>query len=246
MMINHDPDSETLDDLRLGGLKIIQASDGYRFSLDPVLMCAFARIGEGETVFDLGTGAGVIPLILAKRSPAKKIVGIELQPQMADRARRSAALNALEDRIEIRCADIRAVREWGQPQSADVVVCNPPFRVPGSGRIAPGDERAAARHELAGSLDDFLAAAAYLLPDGGRFYIIHLAERLAELLALMQQRRLAPKRLRCVHSREGEAARLVLVEGRRGGGGGMSVEVPLYIYAGVDYTAEVLAMYGED
>lgn len=236
---------ETLDGHRLGGLKIIQARNGYRFSLDPILLCNFARVGKGETVFDLGTGAGVIPLVLAKRSQATRVVGIELQPQLADRALRSAVLNDLEERVEIRCTDIREVRDWAGPQSADVVVCNPPFRVPGSGRIAPGDERAAARHEISGSLDDFLVAAVYLLPDGGRFYIIHLAERLAELLALMQQRRLTPKRLRCVHSREGEAARLVLVEGRRGGGGGMRVEAPLYVYAGENYTAEVLAMYGE-
>jgi len=123
-------------------------------------------------------------------------------------------------------------------------VSNPPYRSLGGGRTAPTTERATARHELAGGLEDFLAAAHYLLKQGGRFYLIYLAERLAELLAAMREQRLEPKRLRCIHARPGERALMVLVEGRKSGKPGLTVEAPLYVYAGEeDYSAEVLAMY---
>jgi tRNA1Val (adenine37-N6)-methyltransferase len=207
---------ETLDDLYPAGLKIIQAKRGYRFSLDPVLLWAFSRVASGETVADLGTGSGVVPLLLAACTGAQKIVGVEIQPELADRARRSVQLNSLQDKIDILEGDLRELGGRLAPQAFDVVVTNPPFRRPGTGRQAPVTERAAARHELFGGLADFLRTAAFLLRDGGRFYIVYLAERLAELLAGMQALRLEPKRLRCVHPRSGEGANLVLVEGRKG------------------------------
>ncbi len=236
---------ETIDDLRCAGLKIIQARDGYRFSIDPVLLCAFARVEAGEAAADLGTGSGVIPLLLAVRSAAARIVGVEVQPGLAERARRSAALNGLDDRVEILQADVRGLHGTLVPNSFDVVLANPPYRRPGTGRQAPVGERAAARHELAGGLADFLAAATSLLRGGGRFYIVYLAERLAELLAGMQRAGLEPKRLRCVHARSGEGARMVLVEGRKGARPGLQVEAPLFVYAGEGYSAEVLEIYGE-
>ena len=236
---------ETLDDLRPGVLKIIQKSGGYRFSLDPILLCAFARIEEGDTVTDLGTGSGVIPLLLAVRTSVKRVVGVELQPELADRARRSVLLNRLEEKVEILEGDLRVLPKNLAPQSFDVVLSNPPYRRAGTGRKAPAAERAAARHELAGGLEDFLRAASFMLRHGGRFYIVYLAERLAELLAMMRRERLEPKRLRCVHSRAGERGRMVLVEARKGGGEGLSIEPPLFIYDGEKYTEEVLAIYAE-
>ncbi|WP_305043173.1 tRNA1(Val) (adenine(37)-N6)-methyltransferase [Geoalkalibacter sp.] len=237
---------ETLDELRIGKLKILQAKNGYRFSLDPVLLCAFARVGKGERVADLGTGSGVMPLILARRSEAEEIVGVEVRADMAARARRSVALNGLEGRIRILEADVREIARSLAPQSFAVVLSNPPFRAPGSGRLAPVGERAAARHELAGGLDDFLRAAAWLLGPGGRFYIIYLAERLADLLEGMRRAGLEPKRLRCVHGRLGEPARMVLVEGRRGGRPGLALEAPLLVFAGEDYTQEVRELYDDE
>jgi len=236
---------ETLDDLRPAGLKIIQAKRGYRFSLDPVLLCAFVQVARDEMVVDLGTGSGVVPLVLATRTGAKKIVGVEIQPELADRARRGVLLNCLQDRIDILEGDLRAFQGLLEPEAFDVVVANPPFRRPGTGRQAPVNERAAARHELAGGLADFLRAATYLLKNGGRFYIVFLAERLADLLAEMRALRLEPKRLRCVHSRQGERGILVLVEGRKGGRSGLAMEPPLYVYAGEGYSAETLAIYEE-
>jgi tRNA1Val (adenine37-N6)-methyltransferase len=226
-------------------VKVIQRSDGYRFSLDPILLCGFARVGEGMAVADLGTGSGVIPLLLARRSGAGRIVGVEIQPEMAERARRSVGLNKMEERVEILELDVRSLRGRLDPQGFDVVLSNPPFRRGGTGRQAPVAERAAARHERAGGLEDFLMGAAYLLKDGGRCYFVHLAERLAELLALMRQCALEPKRLRCVHSRSGESARLVMVEGVRRGRPGLCVEPPLFVYEGKKYSPEVEAMYGE-
>ncbi|BCR03935.1 SAM-dependent methyltransferase [Desulfuromonas versatilis] len=236
---------ETLDDLRLGGLKIIQKKDGYRFSLDPVLLCAFARVAPGEALADLGTGSGVIPLLLARMSEAERLVGVEVQPGMAGRARRSVELNGLAGRVEIVEADLRSLQGTLPAQGFDVVLANPPFRPLGTGRQAPTSERGAARHEQAGGLGDFLRAAAFLLGDGGRFYVVYLAERLVDLLAGMREAGLEPKRLRCVHSRRGEGARMVLLEGRRRGRPGLVVEPPLYVCEGEDYSAEVLTIYGE-
>ncbi len=238
--------NETLDDLRLGGLKIFQAAGGYRFSLDPVLLCAFAEIAAGERVVDLGTGSGIIPLLLARRSSAQTIVGVERLPELADRARRNVVLNDLQERVAIVEGDLRRDHAELPSQAFDAVLANPPYRRPGTGRVAPGSERAAARHELAGGLDDFLAAAVRLLRDGGRFYMVFLAERLAELLAEMRRQQLEPKRLRCVHGRSGEAARIVLVEGRKRGGAGLRIESPLFVYAGEEYSPELQAIYGEE
>lgn len=195
---------------------------------------------------DLGTGSGVIPLLLAGRTDAKRIIGIEVQPAAADRARRSVALNRMEERIEIIEGDIRELMGRLSPQSFDVVLTNPPYRPPGSGRQAPVGERAAARHELAGGLADFLSSAAFLLNNGGRFYIVYLADRLAELLAGMRERRLEPKRVRCVHGRAGEGARMVLVEGRKGARAGLQLESPLFVYEGERYSAEVLKIYEKE
>lgn len=239
-------EGETLDDLRFGGLRIIQRKDGYRFSLDPVLLCAFARVAAGETVVDLGSGSGVIPLLLARQYEAARIVGVERQSAMIDRSRRSVQLNGLEGRITILGGDLRQVRSLLGAESAQVVLANPPFRKMDSGRLSPKFERAQARHEVAGGLADFIAAAAYLLGTGGRCYLVYLAERLAELLDLLRQAGLEPKRLRCIHSRAGEAARMVLVESRRGGGVGLTIEAPLYVYDGEHYSAEVVNCYGED
>lgn len=236
---------ETLDDLRLGGLRIIQNRDGYRFSLDPVLLCAFVRIAPGQTACDLGTGSGVIPLLLARLTAAKSILGVEVQSELAERARRSVELNRLQERVTIMEADLRRIREVIKAESCQVVLANPPYRQLAQGRLSPRNERAQARHEIHGGLSDFLHAARWLLGTGGSFFIVYLAERLAELLEEMRQAGLEPKRLRCIHSRAGEPARMVLLEGRKGGGPGLKVESPLYVYQGEGYSEEVLAIYGD-
>ncbi|MFA5516375.1 MAG: tRNA1(Val) (adenine(37)-N6)-methyltransferase [Desulfuromonadales bacterium] len=234
---------ETCEELTAAGLKIIQPAAGYRYSLDPFLLCDFVKIPSQAQIADLGTGSGIIPLLLSVRAKDAQIVGVELQSPVADRARRSVELNALSGRLRVMQGDVREIKALLPPQSFDVVLANPPFREVGRGRVAPVAERKEARHELAGGMDDFIRAGFFLLKDGGRFCMVFLAERLAELLAAMRRERLEPKRLRCVHAREGEGARLVLVEGRKRGGPGLAIEPPLYIHAGADYTAEMQRIY---
>jgi tRNA1Val (adenine37-N6)-methyltransferase len=239
---------ESIDDLLVPGLKIIQSRNGYRFSIDPILLCGFAEFPKHARVVDLGTGNGVIPILLAAHKKAESIIGVEVQQGMADRARRSIQLNRLEAVVRIIEADIRELSQQLEPGRFDVVTANPPYRKPGSGRTALGDERCLARHELTGGLSDFLLAANSLLKLGGRCYIVYLAERLAELLAELHRCDLEPKRLRMVHSRSHEKAKLVLVEGRRGAKPGLVVEAPLVVYDGPGrrYTSEALKIYGLD
>ena len=233
------------EELLPGGQKILQSEDGYRYSIDPFLLASFASLPAGARVVDLGSGSGVISLLLSQKDQAAKVVGLELQDALVERSRRTVALNGFQDRVEIVQGDVRALPTSLMPGSFDVVVSNPPYRTVGSGRLALGDERAHARHELAGGLVDFLTAASSLLKPGGRFFIIYLAERLPELMAEMRRLKLEPKRLRMVSSRAGDEARLILVEGLKNARPGMKIESLLVIYqgAGRDYTDEVLAMY---
>ena len=238
---------ETLDDLTIGGLKIIQAKNGYRFSLDPVLLNGFISGVENCSVIDLGTGNGIIPLLLSARNEARSITGVERQQEMAQRARRTIQLNGLQASVTIVQGDIRDLPCDGLEAAAvDVVTVNPPYREAGTGRVAVDDERGMARHELAGGLDAFLRAANAMLKSGGNFYVVYIAERLAELLTGMASFNLEPKRLRFVHPRDGQPARLILAQGCKNGRSGMKVEPPLVVYQGEgrDYTDEVLIMYG--
>jgi tRNA1Val (adenine37-N6)-methyltransferase len=238
---------ETLDTLSIGQLRFLQAEKGYRYSLDPILLAHFSADRAKGQVVDLGTGGGILPLLLSHLGNADVLTGIELQPTLVERARRNVELNALTGQVTILDGDIRKIKSLLPAGSADLVVANPPYRKVGSGRIAPDDERAAARHELAGGLREFTAAAGWLLKHGGSFCLIYLAERLSELLIEMVGAGIEPKRLRMIHSRRGEEAKLVLVEGRKGGRPGLIVEKPLTLYrdgsTGRDYSDEVLQMY---
>lgn len=237
--------TDRFTEMRGFGLRLYQADQGYRFSLDPFLLAGFCTATAGERAVDLGTGVGILPLLLTARLPLRTCTGVEIQPELAALARRNVELNGQSERVRIVEADLRCYRETLAPQSADLVVANPPYRAALSGRQAATSQQAAARHELAGGLDDFIAAAAFVLKHGGRFYLIQLAERLADLLVTLRNRNLEAKRLRLIHSRSGEPARLVMVEGRRAGRPGLKVEPPLYIYHGDRYSDEVLACYGE-
>lgn len=236
---------ETLDALGYGDLQIIQPQQGFRFGLDPVLLAGFAQSKARERWIDLGCGSGVLPLLLARREAGLQITGVEIDPASADRARRNVVLNKLEKQIKIIHGDLRELRQTQGAQSCDVVITNPPYRRSESGRISAGAVRAIARHELQGSLDDFLAASRYLLKNGGRFYAIYLAERLPELLAKMSATKIEPKRLRCIHPRHENEANLVLIEGRRSGRPGLTIMPPLFIYAKEGYSEEVRSLAGD-
>lgn len=236
---------ETLDALGYGGLQIIQPRQGFRVTIDPVLLASFTRIKTGERWIDLGCGSGVLPLLLATREVKIQITGIEIDLASAGRARRSIIVNKLEKQIDIIQRDLRELHKTYVAQSLDCVITNPPYRRPENGRISVGEQRAIARHELHGSLDDFLDASRYLLKNGGRFYAIYLAERLPELLSKMSAKKIEPKRLRCIHPRRGNDANLVLIEGRRSGRPGLTIAQPLFLYEGEGYSEEVRMLVGD-
>lgn len=236
---------ERLDDLLIGGLKIIQQAGRFRFSLDAVLLAHFATVKRGAAAVDLGAGTGVLGLLLAARG-AKRVTGVEINPAMADMASRSIGVNGLGDRLAVVCADVRAIPGGGilAGRSWDLVVANPPYRPLGGGGVNPREELALARHEIAGGVDDFAAAAAFLLKERGRLAMVHLPERLADVVGALRRAGVEPKRLRLVHPSPGKAAKLLLAEGVRGGRPGLTVEPPLYVY-GEDgrYGGEIMAYY---
>lgn len=234
---------ETLDTLVNGRLRLYQSRTGYRFSLDALLLAHFVTVKARQRVVELGAGNGAVSLLLSHLHPTATLTGLEVQPAMAERARRAVALNNLQERIAIVAGDLREIGALLQPSSFDVAVSNPPFRKPTSGRISSNHERQMARHELAGGLADFIAAAAYLLRPKGRLALIYLAERAVELLAALRTAGLEPKRLRWVHSFAQDGALLVLVEAVKGGRSGVLVGPPLVIYRiGKEYTPEAAAI----
>lgn len=235
---------ERLDDLLIHGLRIIQHEQEFRFSLDAVLLAHFASLRPGDSWVDLGAGTGVLGLLLSTRGAAH-VTGLELSPRLADMAGRSIALNGLADRLSAICGDVRQVSAGLLPGGRwDGVIANPPYRTTGGGDVSPNQGLAFARHEVAGSLEDFLAAARYLLRYRGRLAMIHLAERLTGVLAAMARLAIEPKRLRLIHTSAGKPAKLFLVEGVRGGRSGLSVLPPLFIYnQDGSYHPEIQAYY---
>lgn len=236
---------ETLDELRKYGLKLNQPRHGYRFSLDPLLLCDFASIREGEEGIDLGTGCGVMPLVLSRTAAGTRLVGVESQQAMADLADRNLALNGLGDRVRILHADVLEVRSHFAPSSFDLVVSNPPYRKRDTGRVSPKPGRDLARHELTASLADFLSASKYLVKPGGRICFIYHPSRLPELLVEAAVLKLCPLRLRMVHGNASAEARMVLLELVKGRRGDLKVMPPFFVY-GTDgeYTAETAGILG--
>lgn len=237
---------ESLDDLILGGLKIIQARHGYRFSLDSVLLAHFPDLQAVAQAVDLGTGSGVIPLILGARSPGLKVAGIELQPAMADRARRTMKLNRVEDRIAIIEADIREIEKHLSGGCAELVLSNPPFWKRGQGKVSRNHEQAVARHELCLELGEVWHKGSYLLKTGGRMAVIQPVSRMLESLAHMEKQGLGIYRLRMVHAFREREAGLVLLEGVKQKRPVLKILPPLIIYTdGGGYSQEIRDWYGQ-
>jgi tRNA1Val (adenine37-N6)-methyltransferase len=241
-----DDSDETVDEILGGRLRIIQKRRGYRFSIDSLLLAHFVRLRQGDDLLDLGTGSGVLALILADRHRCGKALGIEIQEELAAMAARSAAINDLAGRVEIRPGDLRRPETICPPCAFDAVVFNPPYRRLGSGRTNPDPQKAVARHEIEGGATEFIAAAAHALREGGRVYTIYPAMRMVEILCRMRSSKIEPKRIRVVHSRPGGAGVFVLVEGVMRGREELAVLPPLFIYGeGGGYTAEMSAIFGE-
>ena len=236
---------ERLDDLQVNGYEIIQHPGKFCFGMDAVLLANFARVKEKERALDLGTGTGIIPILLTAKTEGQSFVGLEIQEESADMARRSAQHNHLEDKVEIVTGDIKEAAEIFGPVSFDVITVNPPYMIGQHGIANASDTKAIARHEVLCTLDDVLRESAKLLKPKGRFYMVHRPFRLAEILSKMVAVGIEPKRMRMVHPFIDKEPNMVLIEGLRGGNSRMTVEPPLVVYKEVGvYNDELLAEYG--
>ena len=236
---------ERLDDLQRNGYRIIQDPDQFCFGMDAVLLSGFASAPDGGRVLDLGTGTGIIPILMAAKTGAKELVGLEIQPESAEMANRSVILNDLEEKVKIVEGDIKEAGELFEAASFDVVTSNPPYMIGGHGLQNPDGPKAIARHEVLCDLEDVVKAAARCLKPGGKFYMVHRPFRLAEIMVVMNRYKLEPKRMRLVYPFIDKEPSMVLIEGARGGKSRITVEPPLIIYESQHkYTKEIYDIYG--
>lgn len=238
-------DGERLDELDRNGYRIIQDPKRFCFGMDAVLLAGFAKVKPGEKVLDLGTGTGILPILLEARTKGVSFTGLEIQPESADMAARSVRLNHLENKVHIVNGDIRKADRLFGAGSYHVVTSNPPYMTDLHGIKNPNEAKAIARHEILCTLEDVVSQAAKLLAPCGRFYLVHRPFRLAEILTCLCSHGLEPKRMRLVHSYEDREPNMVLIEALKGGRSGMTVEKPLIIFEkpGV-YRSEVREVYG--
>lgn len=238
-------EDERIDDLQRNGYRIIQKKKGFCFGMDAVLLSGFARVKEGETAVDLGTGTGIIPILLEAKTEGKHFTGLEIQEEVAEMASRSVLLNGLEERVAIVRGDIKEASQLLGRASFDVVTSNPPYMNDQHGLKNPQEMKAISRHEICCTLDDVCREAAALLKPGGRFYMVHRPHRLAEIISALKLYKLEPKRMKLVHPFVDKEANMVLIEAVRGGRSMMKVEAPIVVYKepGV-YTEEIYTIYG--
>lgn len=238
-------EGERLDDLQLKGYEIIQHPGKFCFGMDAVLLSSFAEVKRGERTLDLGTGTGILPLLLEAKKQGEHYTGLEIQEESADMARRSVSYNGLEDKIEIVTGDIKeASRIFGR-DSYEVITVNPPYMTGGHGLTNENRALHIARHECLCTLEDVLRESGKILKVKGRFYMVHRPFRLPEIFRKMCQYRLEPKRMRLVYPYADKEPNMVLVEGLKGGNPGLRMEPPLIVYErDGSYTEELLEMYG--
>ena len=237
-------EGERLDDLGRKGYRIIQNPEAFCFGIDAVLLTGFAKIKEGARVVDLGTGTGIIPILLEAKTEAAHLTGLEIQEESADMARRSVGLNGLDEKISIVTGDIKEASALLGRSAFDVVTCNPPYMIGNHGLTGENDKKIIARHEVLCSFDDVAREASALLKPGGIFYLVHRPFRLVELFGTMTKYKLEPKRMKLVHPFVEKEHNMVLIEAKKGGNSRIEVESPLIVYKepGV-YTDEIYDIY---
>ena len=236
---------ERIDELQRNGYRIIQNPERFCFGMDAVLLSGFARAKKQERCLDLGCGNGIIPILMEAKTEGKHFTGLEIQPESADMARRSVALNGLQDRIDIVEGDIKDASKIFGASSFHVVTTNPPYMTAQHGLTNVYEAKTIARHEVLCNLEDIIRESARLLMPGGRFYMVHRPFRLAEIISLMVQYRMEPKRMRLVYPYVYREPNMVLIEGLRGGKSRMTVEKPLIVYKEPGkYTDEIYDVYG--
>ncbi|WP_430884543.1 tRNA1(Val) (adenine(37)-N6)-methyltransferase [Fusibacter sp. JL216-2] len=235
---------ERVDDLQIDGLKIIQNPKGFCFGIDAVLVSNFARVKKGSRVVDLGTGTGIIPLLVSAKSAQSKISAFEIQEDVADMARRSVAMNGLEDRIEIIEDNIINALDHLGKHTVDVVISNPPYMASGVGEVNPSDHKAISRHEIHCTLEDIISTASALLRGSGQFFMVHRPNRLVDILTLCRAHNLEPKRIRFVHPFAGKSPNIVLIHATKGGRPDVKVLEPLVVRNDdQSYTEEIYEIY---
>ena len=242
---------EKIDDLQRSGLKIIQDPTRFCFGMDAVLLTGFVHDGIGgrsvarEDLLDLGTGTGIIPLLMSAKSDCRLLTGLEIQPDSAEMAQRSVKLNRLEERIRIVQGDIKEADALFAPASFGLITCNPPYMIGGHGLQNPDSPKAIARHEVLCDFEDVARAAERLLKSGGHFYLVHRPFRLAEIICVLREHGLEPKRMRLVYPYVDREPNMVLLDCVRGGRPRLQVEKPLIVYkAPGEYTDEIYEVYG--
>jgi tRNA1Val (adenine37-N6)-methyltransferase len=237
-------DTYTSDTFFNGRLQVGQFRSGYRFSIDSIILAHHVRLRPGEIVLDLGTGCGIVALILAYRHPESTVIGVEIQRVLADLACANMRANGMQDRVHILCRDMKGLTAANLPQPADWVVSNPPYHKNNAGRLNPNRQKAVARHEIEVTFEDIVITAAKTLRTGGRFITVYTADRSIEAMVHMRAAGIEPKLCRMIHSAESTNAKLVLIEGVKGARPGVVIPPPLKIYqeAG-DYTEEIAEMF---
>lgn len=239
-------ENERIDDLHRNGYLIIQDPKNFCFGIDAVILTGFVKVKKDETVLDLGTGTGVIPILLEAKTQGKHFIGVDIQQQSVDMATRSVIMNELESKIEIHLGDIKKLTENYKLSSFDVITSNPPYMNEGGGLINCYNPKAIARHELLCNLEDVIYITSKLLKPQGRFYMVHRPHRLTDILVLLRKYKLEPKNLRLVHSHIDRNPNMVLIEAIRGSKPMLTVQPPLIIYnENGKYTDEIIKIYYE-
>lgn len=236
---------ERFDDLNRNGYSIIQDPKRFCFGMDAVLLSGFAEVKEGDEVLDLGTGTGIIPILLEAKTKGGHFTGLEIQRESADMARRSVAYNHLEDKVSIVEGDIKEASQLFAPSSFDVITTNPPYMIGQHGLPNTEEAKFIARHEVLCTLEDVVRESAKLLKPGGRFFMVHRPFRLAEIMVTMTKYKIEPKRMKLVYPFVDKEPNMVLIGGIRGGNSRMTVEKPLIVYKEQNiYTDEIIDIYG--
>ena len=238
-------ENERIDDLEYKGLKIIQNTEGFCFGIDSVLLSDFAKeIRNKAKVLDLGTGTGILSILLTEKTNLKKIYGIEIQEEVADMARRSVILNNLEDKIEIINKNIKDLKGIFENNTFDSIVTNPPYKKLETGKTNERQNKFISRHEVTASLEDFIKISFDLLKDKGSLYMVHRPERLSEIIYILKKYKLEPKKMRFVHSNSEQEPKLVLIKAVKNVKEFLKVEKPLFVYnKNGNYTDEILGIY---
>ena len=240
-------ENERIDDLEFKGLKIIQNKDGFCFGIDSILLSDFAKeIKKGSKVIDLGTGTGIIGILLCMKTELSKIMGVEIQKEVYDMAKRSIKLNNLENKFEIINENIKNLENIIETGTFDAVVTNPPYKKIGTGLTNENEKKLISRHEITANLEDFIKVSSKMLKDKGTLYMVHRPDRMVDIIELLRKYKLEPKKIKFVYPNANKDANLILLKAVKNANPFLKIEKPLYVYnQNGEYTDEILKIYGK-